>query len=102
MISQLGIVATGVVAVWLSQDSRETRRRWACLFGMAGQPFWIYAAVDSGQWGMFAVTLLYTWGWARGVWVNWVVPAREDGEFAHKKSVRLLNCSSDPLRRDVN
>lgn len=72
MIEQLGIVATGVVAVWLSQDANEARRRWACLFGMAGQPFWIWAAAKSGQWGMLAVTLLYTWGWVRGVWVNWI------------------------------
>lgn len=72
MIEQIGIVATGVVAVWLSQDASEQRRRWACLFGMAGQPFWIYAALKTAQWGMFAVTLLYTWGWARGVWVSWI------------------------------
>jgi hypothetical protein len=72
MIEQLGIVATGVVAVWLTQDPRETWRRWACLFGLAGQPFWIWAAAKSGQWGILAISLLYTWAWARGVWVNWL------------------------------
>jgi hypothetical protein len=39
MIEQIGIVLFGVIAVWLTQDERADRRRFACLFGMAGQPF---------------------------------------------------------------
>jgi hypothetical protein len=26
---QIGIVFTGMIAVWLTQDARESRRRWA-------------------------------------------------------------------------
>ena len=76
MIEQIGIMCTGVVAVWLSQDSRESWRRYACLFGMAGQPFWIMAAYGAEQWGILVMTMLYTYSWARGVWNNWLRPAQ--------------------------
>lgn len=72
MIEQIGIMCTGVVAVWLSQDHRENWRRYACLFGMAGQPFWVYAAWSAEQWGILVMTILYTYSWARGVWNNWL------------------------------
>lgn len=74
MLEQIGIACTGVIAVWLSQDSRESWRRYACLFGMAGQPFWLIATAKAGQWGIFAMSLLYTYSWARGVWNNWLKP----------------------------
>lgn len=74
MIEQIGIVCTGVVAVWLSQDGRESRRRYASLFGLAGQPFWLWAAWTAGQWGILVIALLYTASWARGVWVHWLRP----------------------------
>jgi hypothetical protein len=51
---QIGIVFTGMIAVWLTQDARESRRRWACIFGIAGQPFWLYATYKAGQWGILA------------------------------------------------
>lgn len=73
-MEQLGIALTGVVAIWLSQDKREEWRRYACLFGMAGQPFWFYATINAAQWGMVFVCCLYTYSWARGVWNNWIEP----------------------------
>lgn len=69
---QVGIICTGMIAVWLTQHERESRRRWACLFGMAGQPFWFYAAWKASQWGIFAATFVYTWSWWRGVRLYWL------------------------------
>lgn len=71
-IDQIGIVLTGVVAVALTQDKNEARRRWACIFGMIGQPFWFWSAWVAGQWGVFFVAGLYTLAWARGIWNNWL------------------------------
>jgi hypothetical protein len=71
-LEQLGIICTGMIAVWLTQDSRESWRRWACIFGMAGQPFWFYAAWKASQWGIFAATFVYTWSWWRGVRLHWL------------------------------
>ena len=71
MLSQSIIVITGVLAVWLSQDARESRRRFACLFGMAGQPFWFYSTYQAEQWGIFALSFLYTFAWIKGIKVYW-------------------------------
>lgn len=75
MIEQLAIAATGVTAIWLTQSKSEKARRYACLFGLAGQPFWFYAAWQAEQWGIFAVCCLYTLSWARGVRNNWFTAA---------------------------
>lgn len=73
-LEQLAIAVLGFVAAWLSQDGRETRRRWACLFGIAGTPFWLYASWQGAQWGVFALSVLYGVAWLRGVWGGWLRP----------------------------
>lgn len=73
-IDQLAIVLTGVTAVFLTQSKRESRRRYACIFGMLGQPFWFWSAITAEQWGVTAVCVLYTAAWAKGVWVHWLQP----------------------------
>lgn len=74
LLVQLGIAITGVLAAWVNQDPRDQVRRWGCLFGLAGQPFWVWAAVDAHQWGVLAVTLCYTVAFLRGVWHFWWSP----------------------------
>lgn len=81
-MEQLAIAMTGAVAVWLSQDKRADRRKWACVLGMIGQPFWFYATWKGRQWGMFALCFLYTWGWARGIWANWIAAGKDGGDGA--------------------
>lgn len=71
-MEQIAIAMTGVVAIWLSQDARASWRRYACLFGIAGQPFWFYAAYTAEQWGIFALCFLYTYAWLKGVRNNWL------------------------------
>jgi hypothetical protein len=71
-MEQFGIALFGATAVILSQDDRKSWSRWACIFGMIGQPFWFLATYKAGQWGMFALCFLYLFGWARGVWNNWI------------------------------
>lgn len=72
MIDQIAIAFTGVIATFLTQSKYESRRRFACLFGLASQPFWIYAAVTAEQWGIFALCFLYTWAWLKGVRMHWL------------------------------
>lgn len=71
MIEQLGIALFGATAVFLSQDSRESWRRWACVAGLLGQPFWFYATWKAGQWGILALCFVYALSWARGVRTYW-------------------------------
>ena len=71
-MEQLAIAFTGVIAIWLSQDCCPKRRRYACLFGLAGQPFWFYSAWQAEQWGIFALCLFYAWAWFKGVRTHWL------------------------------
>lgn len=67
---QIGLVIFGVLAVWLSQSASPSRRRWAPIVGMLGQPFWFAAAW--GQPGMLVVVSLYTYCWGQGIWNHWL------------------------------
>lgn len=72
ILTQLGIAFCGVTAVYLSQDLRESRRRWASVFGLAAQPFWLIETASREQWGILALCLLYTWSWWRGFRAHWL------------------------------
>lgn len=69
------IALFGVGAVWLSQDPRVERRRFAPILGLIGQPFWFYSAWAAEQWGIFVLCFLYTASWLRGLRAHWF-PAR--------------------------
>ena len=71
-MDQIGIILSGVIAVWLTQDKRTSWRRWACIFGVLAQPFWFYAAWKAEQWGIFAMCTLYSYAWVRGLWTHWL------------------------------
>lgn len=71
-LAQLAIAFTGVTAIFLSQSGRADRRRLACLFGLAGQPFWFYSAWSAEQWGIVVLVFLYTWAWWQGVKNHWM------------------------------
>lgn len=70
--TQIGLALCGVTAVYLSQDARASRRRYACLFGLAAQPFWFVETIAASQWGMVALSLVYTASWARGFYSHWI------------------------------
>lgn len=69
--AQLGLAVLGVTAVYLSQDARASRRRWACIFGLAAQPFWFVETIGAAQWGMVALCVVYTLAWAKGFREHW-------------------------------
>lgn len=71
MIAQLFIALFGVTAIFLSQSPNPRTARFACLFGLAGQPAWFYATISAEQWGMVALCFFYSFAWARGVKTHW-------------------------------
>jgi hypothetical protein len=71
-MEQIAIALFGVTAVFLSQSHCANRRRYACIFGLIGQPFWFYAAWTAQQWGIFALCFLYSFAWGKGAWLHWV------------------------------
>jgi len=73
VIEQVVIAFTGTVSIFLTQSRNEQKRKYACLVGMAGQPFWFIATYQAQQWGILALTLLYTLAWARGIYYHWII-----------------------------
>lgn len=67
-LSQFLIALLGFTAISLATSKDEKKRRLACLFGLAGQPFWIYATIHTSSIGMFLISIGYTAVWGRGVW----------------------------------
>lgn len=76
MIDQIGIALTGAIAVFLTQSTSAELRRYACLFGVAGQPFWFLAAWQSQQFGVLFVSVLYAMAWAKGIYTHWLKDLR--------------------------
>lgn len=72
MIDQSIIAICGVASVYLSQDPRRNWARWACIFGVAAQPAWMYATFIAEQWGIFLLSWIYLAGWLRGIRTYWM------------------------------
>lgn len=72
MLSQIAIAIFGLTAVWLSQCTSPVLQRWACIFGLIGQPFWFYATYSADQGGMFLLCFAYSAAWLRGFYNHWL------------------------------
>lgn len=71
-IAQVVIAFTGLTAVFLTQTPRWAR--WACWFGLAGEPAWFYSSISAHQWGIFVLAFFYTFAWGKGIWTYWLQP----------------------------
>jgi hypothetical protein len=69
---QLVLGPLGVTAIRLVNDPREHVKRWGCIFGMAGQPFWYYTTFVNQQWAIFFLCFFYTEAWWKGVRTHWL------------------------------
>lgn len=76
---QTAIALLGPTAIWLSQSRSQRFQRWACIVGLASQPFWLWAVWDSGQWGVAVVAVVCALAWLKGLWVHWLAPRPPSG-----------------------
>lgn len=72
MIEQWAIGILGTLAIYFSQQRNDNFKRYACLFGLAAQPFWYYTSYNAQQWGILTVSILYTLGWLIGLKNYWL------------------------------
>lgn len=63
---QIWIAASGLAAIALLQFGTARARRWAPFLGLAGQPAWIWHAIDAHAVGVLVVSAAYTVVWAAG------------------------------------
>ena len=94
MISQIGIVFFGVLAAWLTQQANESRKKYACIFGLISQPFWFYSAIETNQWGIFLLSIIYTVVWLIGFKNYWFKKVIQDTEKNHQQLNRHENWCS--------
>jgi len=71
ILIQIMIVSTGAAAIWF-MARLESWRRWGFIIGLVGQPFWLYVTFTSKQWGMFTLSLWYTYTWCLGIYNYWI------------------------------
>jgi hypothetical protein len=66
MIAQVGIALFGVLAIFLV-GMKGRRRTLGFVLGLAAQPFWFWTTYENQQWGIFALSIAYTFSWANGL-----------------------------------
>lgn len=71
-MEQIAIAMTGVIAILITQQSNDDIKKYACIFGIVGQPFWFYSAFDNQQWGILVLCVFYSYSWALGFYNNWI------------------------------
>lgn len=49
-----------------------TVRKYAPIFGLLSQPFWIYATFKASQFGMFLLSFIYTIIWVNTFYNMWI------------------------------
>ena len=64
IISQVGILATGIPAIILV----AMKNKWGFVLGLFSQPFWFITTFVNGQWGAFIASFVYTFSWALGIY----------------------------------
>lgn len=71
MIDQIGIAVFGVTGIVLANMKSAKARKWAPIFGMAGQGFWFYMSAHEQLWGVLFMSFVYTAAWGLGIYNFW-------------------------------
>lgn len=64
---QAWVFISGALSIWLLSDPRSRFHRIGCWVGLAAQPVWLLTTFQHSQWGMFALSLIYTASFLRGI-----------------------------------
>lgn len=70
---QLIIAITGLTALALTQQKkRPDWVKFAPIFGLIGQPFWMISTYTTQQFGIFTLCCCYTVVWCVGFYNSWI------------------------------
>lgn len=69
-MNQFLMALFGLSAMALALSPRPTRRAWAPVVGLMGQPAWSYFAYETGGWGLGLLVAAYTLVYIRAICVN--------------------------------
>lgn len=71
-MEQIFIGIFGAVAIWLTQQGKESLKRYAPILGLLSQPFWFYTTWKAQQWGIFGLSFIYAYSWWIGFRHHWL------------------------------
>lgn len=93
------IITTVVAQVLLTTDTRY--QRWGAVLGLIGQPAWIYSTWSHGQFGMFAVALIFCALYVNAIFRQWVEPLFLEIDVAVDTSKGTVTFNKPPRRRST-
>ena len=64
LISQIAIAVLGLASIFLVAK----KIKWGFVLGLATQPFWFITSYLNGQWGVFVLSIGYTFVWCFGIY----------------------------------
>jgi len=70
--AQIIIIVFGATAIWFV-GRREVWKRWGYILGLCSPPAFLYTAWQHKQWGIFLLSLWYTYSWGQGIYNYWVL-----------------------------
>lgn len=70
-MNQLLIAAFGLTSIYFAMGNNLTRRKYAPIIGLCGQPFWFMAVIPTNQYGMIILCAAYTAVYTHAIWANW-------------------------------
>ncbi|MCG3884151.1 hypothetical protein I3271_05575 [Photobacterium leiognathi] len=71
ILVQVAIAITSAIAIYLTNSKHDKFRKYAPIFGLLGEPFWIYTSYTNHQWGVMALALFYSYSWFIGLRNSW-------------------------------
>lgn len=72
ILLQVSIAIFGFVAIYLTQQPDDAKKKYACIFGLISQPMFLYSTFMAEQWGMFLLSIAYTYAWWVGFKSFWL------------------------------
>jgi len=70
-LDQIGLLLFGAAAIYLvGLESTNPYQKYGYVVGLLSQPFWLYSTYREKLWGMFALSVFYTYAWFMGILNN--------------------------------
>jgi hypothetical protein len=64
LIAQIGLTVLSPLSIILVAK----KNKWGFVTGLFSEPFWFATAIINKQWGVFAVTIVFTFSWILGIY----------------------------------
>ena len=78
-IAQIGIAVLGIAAIILVAK----KNKWGFVFGLLSQPFWLITSFVNKQWGVFFLSIVYTFTWIFGIY-EWFFKTKKTHKMKKK------------------